>query len=108
MLIDYHGCMEKSMKDKEQHSAKETKRAKKLEAQEVARLANEKARAKTYLAREQEIEKVQKAKEAERAKRRANEGIKELAREKARKEAYLAKEKKIADGQEARKLRDKK
>ena len=95
------------MKDKEEHSAKDTMRAKKLGAQEVERLTNEQVRAKAYLAREQEIEKAQKAKDTKRAENRASEDIKKLARENARKEAYFAKEKAIAEAQETRKLQNK-
>jgi hypothetical protein len=95
------------MSDKEEYSAKETKRIENLKADEAAQLAKEDVRKKVYLAKEQEIEKAQKAKDAKQSEKRASENIQDSAREKARKETYLAQEKKIAEGQEARRLKDK-
>ena len=95
------------MNDQEEKSAKETLRIEKLKTEEAKIAAKDQARAKAYLAREQEIEKGQKVRETQKAKDRAKEEVSELAKDKSRKEAYLAREKIIADEQEARKLKNK-
>ena len=96
------------MRDKEEYSAKENKQIEKLKADETVRLAKEDIRKEAYLAKEHEIEKVQKAKDAKQSEKHASENITDSAREKGRKETYLAQEKKIAEGHEARRLKDKK
>jgi hypothetical protein len=93
--------------NEEEKVAKEALRVQKLKAEQAKLLAEEEARRKTYLAKEQEIEKGLRAREIQRAKDRAGDEIKDLAKEKARKEAYLAKEKTLADDHEARTSRGK-
>jgi predicted DNA-binding protein len=97
---------EKNMNDDEKISAKEALRMKKVKEDEAKALARDQARAKAYLAREQEIEKGQKIKETQRVKERADEELQDVAKEKARKEAYQAREKAISEDQEARKLKN--
>ena len=96
------------MSDKEEYSAKETKRKEKLKAEEVEQIAKDEVRKKAYLAREQEIEKSQKAKNAKQAEKRASEDIKDSAREKTRQETYLAHEKQIDEEQKTRRLEERK
>ncbi|MBN1190614.1 MAG: hypothetical protein JXA46_12745 [Dehalococcoidales bacterium] len=94
------------MKNQEEKPDKEAMRVEKLKAEDARLLAKEQARTKVYLAREQEIERVQKLKENQRAEERAREEATELVKEKARREAYLAREKIIAREQETRKLKN--
>lgn len=91
-----------TMREQEDQSPKEAKRAEKRAAQETRRLAKDEAKKKADSAREQAIEKSSQAKEIKRAEERVAEEIEQLTKDKARKEAYLAREQAIAEAQEKR------
>jgi hypothetical protein len=86
----------------------DNKQKNKLKAEQEEILAKDKARKSVFMAKEQEIAKVQDARETLRSEARAKEETKDTAREKARRETYLAHEKAIADAHEARKAKEKK
>jgi hypothetical protein len=78
----------------------------KRHVEESRRLADEEKRKKTYLAREEAIEKLSRLKESERASKRAKEESEQSAKTEARKKIYLEGEQKIADAEKERKLRE--
>ena len=96
------------MRDQEEQSLKEAKRAEKRKAEEVGRLDKEQVRKKAYSLREEAFEKASKARKTKRTEKRAAEEIGQSAKDQARRDAYLAKEQAIAEAQEARKLKAKK
>jgi hypothetical protein len=96
------------MRNQEEQSLKEAKRAEKHTAEQAEQLAKDQVRKKAYLIREEAIEKASKARKTKRTEKQAAEEIGKSAKDQARRDASLAKEQAIAEAQEARKLKAKK
>jgi len=75
---------------------------------ETKKLVDEQKRKRTYLAKEQELEKASDAKAAERAGKRADEETGLAAKDQARRKAMFAREQALSDAGDARKLKEKK
>ncbi|MFC1899902.1 hypothetical protein ACFLXP_06240 [Chloroflexota bacterium] len=92
----------------EEQSLKETKQTEKLAAEEAAQLEKDQKRKKSYLAREQAIERASKVRETRESEKRNVEETKQQEKEQKRRKAYLVKEQKMAEDHKARKLKVKK
>jgi adenosyl cobinamide kinase/adenosyl cobinamide phosphate guanylyltransferase len=71
------------MRNQEEQSLKEAKRAGKRTAEEAERIAKEQERKKAYLAKEEAIEKAWQARKTKHAEERATEEIEQLPRNQA-------------------------
>jgi len=96
------------MRDQEEQSLKEAKRAGKRTTEEAEQLAKDQVRKKAYLIKEEAIEKASKASKTKRMEKLAAEEIGQSAKDQARRDVSLAKEQAIAEAQETRKLKAKK
>jgi hypothetical protein len=88
--------------------SKDIQQSNRIKAEQEEILARDQARKAVFLAKEQQIAKVQDARENQRSEARVKEESRQAAREKARRETYLAHEKAISDAHEARKLKENK